>query len=127
MFIFSWVTGRYIFYAIKANNLGAILLPQLEKGFTHPRKCQSMKCRRVSTCLSLAGQTPPPSSPAWTLCRGLRLLRLIALFHCPAPPPPGCSHSLIMINILLEAVHYRLPPKHLWFRTPDTSPLIPPG
>lgn len=42
MFIFSWVTVRYIFYAIKANNQSAILLPQLEKGFTHPRKCQSM-------------------------------------------------------------------------------------
>ncbi|KAM3596680.1 uncharacterized protein V6R79_018936 [Siganus canaliculatus] len=43
-----------------------------------------------------------------------------------APAAPGRSHSLIMINILLEAIHYRLPPKHLWFWTSDTSPSIPP-
>lgn len=38
------------------------------------------------------------------------------------------SHSLIMINIRLEAAHYRLPPQHLRSRTPpppDTSPSIP--
>ena len=76
---------------------------------------------------SLAGRTPPPSDSAWTLYRGRRLLHLVGSLYCQAPLPSGPSLSLILINILLEAFHYRLPPKHLWFWTPDTSPSIPPG
>lgn len=57
---------------------------------------------------------------------GVFLLCLVSSIYCQASVPLGNSRSLIMINILLEVIHYQLPPKHLWFWTPDTSPSAPP-
>lgn len=129
MSLFFIVHTYFLPYRMKANNQGAILLPQLEKRFTHPHKVtlhdswNAGGCQHVRPWLDTL---PPPSGSAWTFCRGRHLLRLVGSLYCQAPPPLGCSHSLIMINILLEAIHYQLPPKHLWFWTPDTSPSTPP-
>ena len=108
---------------------GAILPPQLENRFTLPIKQQSMiQEMQESVNMSVLGWPESPRRAALRgLSRGRRMPRLGGSLHCQAPLPPGCPHSLIMINILLEAFHYHLPPSHLWFWTPDTSPSIPPG
>lgn len=82
--------------------------------FSVPRS-NSRRLEVRSVSVSVPGWSDQPGDSAPPIPRG----------RFP-PPPPGCSRSLIMINFLLEAIHYRLPPKHLWSWTPDTSPSISP-
>lgn len=82
-------------------------------------------CQHICPWLARA----PPRQAALHVLRAeadVFLLRLVSSIYCQAPVPLGNSRSLIMINILLEVIHYQLPPKHLWFWTPDTSPSTPP-
>lgn len=84
------------------------LLSQLANRFTLSKKQQYVILEmQKGVNMSVVGW---PSGSAWSLCRGRRLPRLVGSLYCEAPLPPGSSYSLIMINILLEAIHYRLPP-----------------
>lgn len=110
----------------------AYLLLQLDKqAITHPQKGTRHASWNAGVCQHICPWLAR-APPRWAALRVLRaeadvfLLRLVSSIYCQAPVPLGNSRSLIMINIQLEVIHYQLPPKHLWFWTPDTSPSTPP-
>ncbi len=80
----SSVVSHSSFHPMRANNKGAILLPQLENRFTDPIKRQSMILEmQEGVSMSVLGW---PNSPAGRLC--------VDFEQRPAFALPGCSSPL---------------------------------